>query len=84
MGIRRETGYSATVESYLVIGDKQIRIAKTNHRELFLAESCEVAPRTTGNLVIIVDDDEQTNTVSLPDGVVDGQTVVAYTTVAPF
>ena len=85
MGIHRDNGaYSANVEGYLVIGRKRIRLAKTNGVTCALAEPCELAPGTIGDLVIIVDGKKDSKMVSLPNGVTKGQVTADYNVIAPF
>jgi hypothetical protein len=84
MGVHHEDGYSASVEGYFVVGERRIRLAKTNGSAFVLAESCELAPGTAGELVVIVDGEENVRSVAVVDGVVAGQTVVEYKVTAPF
>ena len=84
MGIQRENGYSAFVEAYLVVDDTRVRLAKTNCCTVTLAEPYELSPGTVGDLVVIVDDEEQSKAVLLPNGSVLGQTIVDYIATAPF
>ena len=84
MGTHHEDGYSADVEGFLVVDDQRIRLAKTNGSTFALAESCELAPGTVGDLLTIVDGQESSRLVKLPAGVTQGQTVVVYTVAAPF
>jgi hypothetical protein len=84
MGIRRENGYSANVEGFFVHGRTRVRLAKTNGCTFVLAEPCELPPGVTGELIVIVDDNPYAKLVTLPDGVVSGQTVVNYKIAAPF
>ena len=84
MGVHRENGYSASVEAFLVVNGDRIRIAKTNGRTFSLAEPCELVPGTTGDLLIIVDDEVRSKMVVLLDGAIAGETVVNYVVAAPF
>jgi hypothetical protein len=84
MGVHHEDGYSASVEGYFVTSNRRIRLAKTNGSKFVLAEPCELAPGTTGELVVIVDGEENVRSVSVVDGVVPGQTHVDYEVTAPF
>jgi hypothetical protein len=84
MGIQRENGYSASVEGFFVLNGNRLRLAKTNGRAFVLAEPSEFAPGTAGELLVIVDGQEDSRRVMLPDGAVSGQTLVNYTVVAPF
>jgi hypothetical protein len=84
MGIQRENGYSASVEAYLVVDDTRVRLAKTNGCTFTLAEPCELLPGTVGDLVVIIDDEEQSKAVLLPNGSALGQTIVDYIVTAPF
>ena len=85
MGIHHEDGYSADVEGFLVVRDgPRIRLAKTNGSTLTLAESCELAPGTLGDLLVIVDGEKSSRLVVLPDGISIGQSQVRYTVAAPF
>lgn len=84
MGVHHEDGYSASVEGYFVIGERRIRLAKTNGNTFVLAEPCELAPGTVGDLVVIVDGEENVRSVAVVDGIIAGQTVVSYEVMAPF
>ena len=84
MGIHREHGYSASVEGFFVLQGTRIRLAKTNGCTFVLAERCELAPGTTGELLIIVDGQEDSKMVTLPEGAISGQTLVRYEVAAPF
>jgi hypothetical protein len=80
MGIeRKDGGYSATVEGFLVVNGYRVRLAKTNARAVTFAESCQpLPPGTSGELLIIVDGNESRTQVTLPEGVVPGQALAAY------
>ena len=84
MGTRHKDSYSADVDAFLVVGGRRFRVAKTNDRTMSLAEKCELAAGTQGELLIIVDGNESSLLVALPGGVVAGQSVVPYTVTAPF
>jgi len=84
MGVYHEDGYSAAVEGFLVVHGARIRLAKTNGETFTLAESCELAPGTTGELLIVVDGKISARLVTLPGGVSEGQALVSYTVAAPF
>jgi len=85
MGLRRENGgYSATDEGFFVYSGERIRLAKTNGSTFVLAEPCEIAPGTTGDLLIIVDGKRDSKRVMLPKGVASGQSVAEYAVIAPF
>ncbi len=47
-----------------------------------LAEPCELAPRTYGQ--IVVDGEKNMRLVSIVDGVTAGQSIVGYEVLAPF
>lgn len=70
MGVYRENGYSASVEAFLIVNGNRIRLAKTNGTTITLAKPHELAPGTVGELMIIVDRDERSTTVMLPDGAI--------------
>ena len=84
MGAHHEDGYSADVEGLLVVNGRRTRLAKTNGNTFALAESCELAPGTVGDLLTIVDGKESSRLVRLPAGISRGQTMVVYTVSAPF
>ncbi len=84
MGRYHADGYSADVEGYLVVDGQRIVLGKTNSRQLFLAEPCELPPGTEGELLIIIDGNASSRLVTLPSGVVQGQIAVEYTVAAPF
>ncbi len=84
MGRHHQDGYSADVEGFLVVDGQRFPLAKTNGQTFYLAESCELAPGTQGELLIIIDGNSRSKLVSLPGGISVGQTVVSYTVMAPF
>ncbi len=84
MGRYHADGYSASVEGFLVIGDRQIRVAKTNEAFITLAERCELPAGTEGELIVTVDGDSFSQTIRLPSGITVGQSTTAYTVAAPF
>jgi hypothetical protein len=84
MGIRRETGYSASVAAYLSVGGQRVQIAKLNRDYLTLADSCELAPETEAQLNVIIDEKKSTQMILLNDGVAPGQREVRYSVLAPF
>ncbi|HTU25433.1 MAG TPA: hypothetical protein VMF30_08555 [Pirellulales bacterium] len=84
MGVYREDGYSASVSGYLLVGSRTIQLAKTNGRTLVVAEQCDLAAGTVGQLLITVDGKSDCLSVELPDGIVAGQTTVRYSVIAPF
>src|SRR5437763_1575369 len=73
MGTQYRSGYSAHVEGFFVTADFRIRLAKTNGRTFVVAEPCELAPGTLGELLVIVDGDRHSRLVTLPQGVAKGQ-----------
>lgn len=85
MGIVRENGYSASIEGYLIVAGRRFRLAKTNGVELVLADaSCQCAPGTEAELLIIVDGDNDTTRITLPTGITLGQGRVRYEEFVPF
>jgi len=85
MGIHRENGgYSASVEGFLVVSNARIRLAKTNSSTVTLAEPCEFPPGTSASLLVIVDGQQDSRQIMLPDGAIHGQKVVRYEVEAPF
>lgn len=84
MGIRWSDGYSAYVESYLVVGKNQYALAKTNGVTLTLAEDCELDPGSIVEMRISVDGQTATKIVCLPKGVRLGERRVPYSVAAPF
>ncbi|MDX1961549.1 MAG: hypothetical protein SFX18_00260 [Pirellulales bacterium] len=84
MGIQRENGYSAQVSAYFKTNGCQISIAKTSHKDFFVAEECEFPPGTIGNLVVTVDDHSKSRQIELPQGIARGQVCVEYRVLAPF
>jgi hypothetical protein len=85
MGTQRETGYSADVEAFFVVeGGDRLRLAKSNGSAFYLAEPCELAPGTIGQLLVIIDGQPSSRLVTLPDGIAKGQTKVNYEVAAPF
>ncbi|MDZ4817373.1 MAG: hypothetical protein SGJ20_00195 [Planctomycetota bacterium] len=85
MGISRPNGgYSATVEAYFVVEGDRIPLAKTNGSSFVVDAPCELAPGTRGDLLIIVDGNQSSSLVELPDGIALGQEQVRYEVIAPF
>lgn len=84
MGIVREFGYSASVEGFLVLKGERLRLAKTNGCTFVLADSRDLPPGTTGELVVIVDGRPDTKSVRLPDGATKETPIVRYEVEAPF
>jgi hypothetical protein len=84
MGLNRENGYSASVEGFLVVEGTRFRLAKTNGVNFVLVESCELAPGTDGELLIIVDGNADAKRITLPNGVKAGQSLVRYDEYVPF
>jgi hypothetical protein len=78
MGIVRENGYSAKVEGFFAWNGKRFRLAKSNGATFVLAEPCELPPGAQGELQIIVDGNQGSRLVTLPDGARFGQTLVNY------
>lgn len=84
MGIRHENGYSATVEGFFVLDGERIRLAKTNGRAFVVVESRNLPPGVEGDLVIIIDGVADSRRVVLPEGMIAGQSSVAYEVSVPF
>ncbi len=84
MGDQRDSGYSANVESYLVVGQSRFRLARTNGITLTLAEDCQLPAGLLAEMHISVDGDPWVRTIQLPNGVAPGQRKVRYREVAPF
>ncbi len=78
METTRTGGYSAKVESYLVVGQGRYRIAKTNSRVVTLSEDCEIPPGAIGYMEITIDGDTALRHISLPQGVTLGQRSVTF------
>jgi hypothetical protein len=84
MGKHYETGYSADVEGYLVVGEAKYRLAKSNGCTFVLAESCQLPAGTQGDMLVIVDGNKNSRRVVLDNGINAGQTTVGYRVLAPF
>ncbi len=84
MGRQYADGYSASVEGFLVVRGQRYRLAKTNNLSFTLADDCELPPGSEGELIVTVDGNSFSRTISLPCGIVLGQTTVDYTVAAPF
>jgi hypothetical protein len=84
MGIHHEDGYSASVEGFFVIEQQRIRLAKTNGCTFVVAQPCQVPAGTEGEMLVIVDGNEHSRRVRLPDGIIAGQTLVKYEVSVPF
>lgn len=78
MGIQWIDGYSATVESYLVIEDRRYRLAITNGADFTLGEECVAAPGTPAQFEITIDGNTRTTLIVLPDGMQSGQRKARY------
>jgi hypothetical protein len=84
MGVQRESGYSASVAAYLIVGNQRLHVAKLNRDYLTLADACELAPETEAQLTVVIDEKKSTRMILLNDGVAAGQRQARYSTVAPF
>lgn len=84
MGVYHADGYSATVEGFLVVADRRMRLKKSNGEEVVLSEASEVPAGAVGELVVIVDGDEHRETVRLPEGATLESRIVRYEVAAPF
>lgn len=86
MGVTRDGGYSATIESFVVIRGTRLRIAKTSADTLVLAEPCSVAaePESEVELLITVDGIVDSTRITLVDGLSPGQGTCRYGDAVPF
>lgn len=85
MGIQRENGYSASVEAFLAIGKRLIKLAKTGSGTMVFAEPCEsLAPGTAGRLVMTVDGHKDSREIILINGVSPGDREVFFKVDVPF
>lgn len=84
MGVQREDGYSADVEGFLLVGERRLRVAKTNGSAVVLVEPVELPPNCECELLSIVDGDKYSRRVTLPDGASLASARVNYRVVAPF
>lgn len=84
MGITRENGYSATIEGFLVVGNRSYRLAKTNGDYFVLADDCELPAHTLGDLLIIIDGEPDSKQIEIVDGVAPGERYVRYADPVPF
>jgi hypothetical protein len=84
MGIQRENGYSASISAYLTVGTERFQIAKMNRDYLTLAEPCELAPNTEGQITVVVDEKKSTQMIALSDGVTSNHRGARYSVLAPF
>jgi len=84
MGIQHKDGYSAAVESYLIIDGARYKLAKTNGETLMLHEDCVTPPGTVATMSITVDGDTRSKQVRLPDGIGAGDRIARYMVEAPF
>jgi hypothetical protein len=85
MGTPRDRGYSASVEAYLIVEDRRLRVAKTNGVDLVLAEPADdIASGTDAELLIIIDGSQDSRQVTLTHGVLAGQQTIPYRDVVPF
>ena len=77
-------GHSAKVSAFLTVGSNRIQVAKINRHYLTLADTCELAPKTEAQLIIIIDEKKSTQMILLSDGVGGSQRQVRYSVLAPF
>jgi len=84
MGTTHENGYSATVESYLIVDGVKYRIAKTNEKFVTLSQPCELPPGTVAQIEITIDGDSSVDLVTLPEGIGPSSSTGAYQVAAPF
>jgi len=85
MGVYRESGYSASVHAFFITKEFKFALAKTNGRTFVLAEPIEFPPGTSGDIVVFLDGEKNSQRrVSIPCGVAKGETIVTYVVEAPF
>lgn len=84
MGRYHDDGYSAEVAAYFVVSDQKLRLAKTNGRTFVFSAGCNLAPGTSGQLVVTLDGQEHSTLVVLPEGAAEDQANVKYEVLAPF
>ncbi|HEX4146901.1 MAG TPA: hypothetical protein VHY91_25615 [Pirellulales bacterium] len=79
MGKRWKDGYSASVELYVLVGDKRFGVAQVGP-SFFVLKDQEVAipPGTDGRLVIIIDGREKSYPIFMQRGALAGCDEVAY------
>lgn len=68
MGTFWNDGYSAHVDIYLLIAGKQLSVAQVGPRELVLQQPYELAPGSSGELVIEVDGQSILYPITIPGG----------------
>jgi len=68
MGQRWLDGYSAHVEIYLLIDGKRHDVAQIGGGELILRNHVDIEPGTTATLVIVIDGNEERETIVLTAG----------------
>jgi hypothetical protein len=78
MGIQRGDGYSASVEAYLVVGDRRISVAKTSRDAIVLAEPAELIAGTTGELEVVVDGHLDSRRIVIESDCTFNERVVRY------
>jgi hypothetical protein len=73
-------GYSASVEAFVVIEERQLRLAKTNGVTFSLAEPCDfsIPGEIQADLIVTVDGATDSRRITLRDGLIVGQTQVKY------
>jgi len=86
MGISRDTGYSASIESYVIVGKQRLGLAKTNGVSFLLADEPAIAvpPGTAADMFIIVDGKTGRKSIELLDGITPGESRVRYAHTVPF
>jgi hypothetical protein len=81
MGIQHSDGYSASVEAYLVVGDRRISVAKAGWDAVVLTEPCELLAGSTARLEVIVDGHLESKPILLDDGATGPHHTVRYSIV---
>jgi len=73
-------GYSASVEAFVVVDERPIRLAKTNGVTFSLAEPSDLSlpGEIQAELIVIVDGARKSRRITLREGLSIGQTTVPY------
>ncbi len=78
MGIRWQDGYSSEVRLFLVIDGERIPLSHVSDRNIMLRNRREIPSGTEAEIVIVVDGQEETHRVFLPNGAIENEDMLSY------
>jgi hypothetical protein len=78
MGIQHSDGYSASVEAYLIVGDRRISVAKTGRDAIVIGEGADLPAGAAGKLQVIVDGHVESKSIVLKGAANEHECSVPY------